>query len=304
MEAWILAKSRSKDELRLPLYPWIPRGDDSIVFQSGIPYYYQDGRWQRQPQMEEGSGKEKLWRQMEHIHIIGGKMTRRELPSDIPVHQHLDRLPTTKPDWDAITSISVPSHDLEEQLRSLVPANISLRVVLPTVPQVSHRWEPAGRILRRLLRERWGLQGKRVLGIVLGTITRLEWAGCREVVKELRRQGLKRLVLHLFSPKTAEGEEAGRSWVAADWLLSGGGKEISRTPLHFWAMARGMPLLTTDVGDHGEWVRHRHNGLLLTSSYWKRELFRYLLELSRDPDWCEDLGQNGRQLVSKWKNNP
>ncbi|MDR6224303.1 glycosyltransferase [Desmospora profundinema] len=300
MNVWILPSGRSKGGVSLPLYPWIPRLESSVVLRSGMRYQYREGRWRGE------DGGNIRWEGVECIHVAGERWEKSEwtLPSGIPIHQHLDRIPEEKPNWENVTSVSVPSKELEEQLRSLIPATTSIRLVLPTVPEVSHRWETAGRILRRALRERWGLQGKQVLGIVHGTISQMEWSGCKEVVEGLRRKGLKRLALCTFSHKTSQGEEAGRSWVAADWMLTGGGSNVSRTPLHFWAMARGIPVLTTDVGDHGEWVRHRHNGLLLTSSQWKQDLARYLYELCRDPAWWEDLGQNGRSLVHKWKVQP
>lgn len=299
MEAWILPGERGQGTFALPLYPWIPRSQSSIVYQGGKRYQYVGGRWRKR--QEEGNSSQ--WERVSHIHVIGAgfPLSRGEWPSALPVQYHLDRMPPGKKDWRGVTSISVPSTDLKSRLRHIVPETIPIHRVYPSVPEVTHRWETAGRVLRRALRERLGLKGKRVLGIVHGTVNRLEWEGCKEVVKRMQWQGLKRLGLYVFSSQTLQGEEPGRSWIAADWLFTGGGANMSRTPVHFWAMARGMPLLTTDVGDHGEWVRHRHNGLLLTPSCWKRDLARYLTELYRDSAWWEDLGQNGRALIRPWR---
>ncbi|MBA4543769.1 MULTISPECIES: glycosyltransferase [Thermoactinomyces] len=88
-------------------------------------------------------------------------------------------------------------------------------------------------------------------------------------------------------------------WLAADLLLTVGGFGQSLAPLHIQSLYQRIPVMTDDTGDHGEWVKHLHSGILLDKKNIFRELRHYFCQLARNPGLLEQFRQNGHDLVQK-----
>lgn len=70
----------------------------------------------------------------------------------------------------------------------------------------------------------------------------------------------------------------------------------SLNALHLRAMANGIPVMTTDVGDHPEVVKHWHNGFLLELPRLQDDLSHYVQHILRQPALLGQLRINGRSL--------
>ncbi|MGA8942822.1 MAG: hypothetical protein WB502_08935 [Thermoactinomyces sp.] len=88
-------------------------------------------------------------------------------------------------------------------------------------------------------------------------------------------------------------------WKNADVILTLGSACQSFVPLHMQLLSKGVAILTDDRGDHGEWVNHLFNGIILDSKETCKELKRALLRLLKDPGLLERFHHNGPFLLER-----
>jgi hypothetical protein len=88
-------------------------------------------------------------------------------------------------------------------------------------------------------------------------------------------------------------------WVGADLMLTVGGSRSSFVPLHVQCLFQGIPVVTDEKGDHGEWVNHLFAGIVLSHKGMAKELRHYFHLLAREPECLEQFRRNGQALVQK-----
>lgn len=86
------------------------------------------------------------------------------------------------------------------------------------------------------------------------------------------------------------------AWQGGDVLVTDQHPVYSLNALHLRAMANGIPVMTTDVGDHPEVVKHWHNGFLLELPRLQDDLSHYVQHILRQPALLGQLRINGRSL--------
>ncbi|MBN2909476.1 hypothetical protein JQC72_08040 [Polycladomyces sp. WAk] len=196
--------------------------------------------------------------------------------------------------------LCVPSFYLRNQYRKRHGlSKAAIRVCHPAVVvETPHRWDGEGMRMRTAERRERGWQKRNVLLVDVSQATNVQ----RSLLKKelsVSRNRFPSLVVHTVFRPTPFGERC-PLYLAADWLLTVSASTRSLCPMHAEAMATGLPIVTFDLGDHGEWVRHAHNGLVLHLAHWRAEWRRYLAELLAVPEWTRDLGKNARAIAERY----
>jgi hypothetical protein len=210
-----------------------------------------------------------------------------ELSKHLPLQGRGDRL-------------CVPSYYLRNQYRKRHElSKTAIRICHPAVAaQTPHRWSEEGMRVRTAVRHERGWQKRNVLLVDVSQATHVQRTLLEKELSVSRNRHPLLVVHTLFRPMPF-GERCSL-YLAADWLLTTSSSTQSLCPMHAEAMVTGLPIVTFDLGDHGEWVRHSHNGLVLHSVHWRTEWRRYLAELSAEPEWTRDLGRNARAIAERY----
>ncbi|BCU81936.1 hypothetical protein JIR001_17190 [Polycladomyces abyssicola] len=196
--------------------------------------------------------------------------------------------------------LCVPSIYLRNQYRKRHElSNHAIRICYPAVSaETPHRWSEDGRGVRTAMRHERRWQKRNVLLVDVSQATKMQRSLLEKELSVSRNQHPSLVVLTWFRPLPFE--KRCPLYLAADWLLTVSSSARSLSPMHAEAMVTGLPVVTFDLGDHGEWVRHAHNGLVLHLAHWRTEWRRYLAELLRDPGWSRDLGKNARAIAERY----
>jgi hypothetical protein len=210
-----------------------------------------------------------------------------ELLDDLPLKKRGDHL-------------CVPSFYLRDQHRKRHgSSDIVIRIRHPAVAVgIPHRWSGEGLRVRTAVRRKRGWQKRKVLLVDVSQATRVQRSLLEKELTVTRDQHPSLVVHTLLRPLPFH--ERYPLYLAADWLWTASASARSLCPMHAEAMVTGLPVVTFDLGDHGEWVRHAHNGLVLRVRSWRTEWRRYLSELSADPSWTRDLGRNARAMAERY----
>lgn len=224
----------------------------------------------------------------------------RQLPRDSSITLSFDTLPAQEmSSWVTPFTVQVPSLAFRLILRG---RGISAETVHPIPDGMTHLRE-----LRRKVRKRYQLFGKQLLWVddrfVSPGYRSSVFQTLQRVMKEFPAFKVLWVTKHLDgSPKRlmiADPEKAKEQklWLAADLLLTIGSLHQSLVPLHLQALSLGIPVVTTEGGDHDEWVNHLFSGVVLNRKYLQKELRAYLSQLLKNPGLMNQLRSNGRHLT-------
>lgn len=196
--------------------------------------------------------------------------------------------------------LCVPSFYLRNQYRKRFGQSVaSIRIRPPAVAtETPHRWSEEGMRVRETVRRDRGWQNRNVLLVDVSQATETQRLLLKQEWSAFRHRDASLVVHGLYRPTPIR--QRWPLYLAADWLWTASSSSRSLCPMHAVAMATGLPIVTFDLGDHGEWVRHAHNGLVLHPVYWRAEWRRYLSELLANPAWSRDLGRNARAMAERY----
>jgi len=102
---------------------------------------------------------------------------------------------------------------------------------------------------------------------------------------------------HVISPAQADEEEG---WRGADFFLLISDPMQSMVLTQFLLMEAGVVPISSEVGDHDEWVKHLFSGILISRKWVAREIAHYMNLIAKNPYLLSRFQRNGRMLVKKW----
>lgn len=236
----------------------------------------------------------------EGIHIVGNVCENRWIEKVLkeqgltPTFLYLDQFPSANLNWSLFRQIYVPSFFLRDQIQTTYPETVTKVELLDPIPiHTLSDWE-VERVQRRdRLKKRYGLTGQFILLLERRYLRPGHLRKIRQATNDLKGvqcwvPGKKSEIRNL--------QDWRERYLIADWVLTTGDPIRSINSYHALVLSYGIPVLTTDEGDHSEWIRHGFNGLLLHSLKWEKELRSYLNLLIEKPCLAKEMGYNGRGL--------
>ncbi|WP_091740865.1 glycosyltransferase [Marininema mesophilum] len=281
MKIWILPKERS-----LLCYP--PKAGKSQGETNRERVFYR-GRSGEKGLDALGQEITKLKGKDVSIHWVGEIENNPEWTHllHFPLTLFLDHLPThlVSPFKEA-EKVYVPSYYLKEALeRKKLFSKEKIHQYLP-LP------EPMPQLV--LINDQ-SLKNRRPMILVAKEyVTKKELYRLMRIVQILQKEGYSTLRLNVL-PK--ENILRKTLFPTIHIVFTGGEESQSLALFHLQMMGQGVPIITTDVGDRGEWVLHGHSGFLLRKKDTKQDWIHYLYSLVRNTKMRRDFGENGRLLI-------
>lgn len=103
--------------------------------------------------------------------------------------------------------------------------------------------------------------------------------------------------LSFILPQQADEEE---NWRKANFFLLLGEPTQSMVLAQLRLIEAGVIPISSDVGDHDEWVKHFYSGILIRRKRMLRELSHYISVFQKKPYLFSQIRQNGRRLIEEW----
>lgn len=262
--------------------------DDKAIFQAG----------------EEEKAWEWLGEKTKWIQVVNPtpSFLERKLP-ETQVQVILDQLPSTSliPHLQGLR-VNVPSLAFAISLKK---QGIQANVVPPRIPQSKSQLSSDKSFRRRLsISQDWLLwvdqrlislkQRRSVLYAVLRLLQEhrhfhVAWVASKKIYTHPH--------FHVISPQLADQEEG---WREANFFLLIGEPMQSMVLPQFRLIEAGVVPISSDVGDHDEWVKHFFSGIILRRKGIMRELSHYMSIMQKNTKIYAQLQQNGRRLIKKW----
>jgi glycosyltransferase involved in cell wall biosynthesis len=296
MEVWILPDASWVNQDTLPAFPPVGRDQDAVrVTLKALDDWVQKDK----PPAAVSTAPVRIhvpFRLWDHRLI---RLLRKQQPQADFVF-YTAQLSKHLPLQEGGDRLCVPSFYLRNQYRKRNElSKNAIRICHPAVSaETPHRWSEEGLRVRKDVRRERGWQKRNVLVVDVSQATKVQRSFLEKELSVSRNQHPSLVVYTWFRP-VPFGKRC-PLYLAADWLLTASSSTRSLSPIHAEAMVTGLPVVTFDLGDHGEWVRHAHNGLVLHLAQWRAEWRRYLAELLSDPSWSRDLGKNARAIAERY----
>ncbi|SFS60804.1 glycosyltransferase [Marininema halotolerans] len=207
-----------------------------------------------------------------------------------PLILYLDSLPkVVAPPFSKAAKVVVPSYYLKERMErgGLFPPETLERLQPMLSPDTPS-------ILRQGSSNKKPRQRRRLL-VIEEYVTNHERQRLQRCVRTVQKRGFPHFrmvtipLIHLLQ---------GRPIPPVHMVFTGGEASTSLSLFHLVLMNQGIPIITTDQGDRGEWVLHGHTGYLLGKKDTKKDWSYYLTSMVKDSTMRRDFAQNGHLLIA------